>query len=46
MLSDSAASEQAIEDILAQSPHILASLLDVDPTALVLVARRQSIILL
>ena len=41
MPSDSTASEQAIEDILAQSPQILAPLLGVDSVALVPVARQQ-----
>lgn len=41
MQIDSTASEKAIEDILAQSPHILAPLLDIDPAALVPVARQQ-----
>lgn len=43
MSYDSTASEKAIEDILAQSPHILGPLLDEEPEALVPVARQQSI---
>lgn len=43
MPKSATASEQAIEDILAQSPEILAPLLNADQEALVQVARQQSI---
>lgn len=37
------ASERAIEDILVQSPHILASILGIDPGVLVPAARQESL---
>ncbi|WP_140408916.1 PDDEXK family nuclease [Natronolimnobius baerhuensis] len=43
MSENSTASERSIEDILAQSPSILASIIDVEANELIPVARQQSL---